>query len=210
LAQNALRTSLEHFADQIRGDKKYFDPKSSWVDVVHVRQAELGKLELDERDWGDYVFQDNSDTDEEAVEETALGVDDDNNNDEATGAKHPTEAKPKFPSSCNKKTHSKPAPVPTAKLRPATDILNRLRWDPNIDSTAYVVGYIDRFLGAKEIGLDSWKTEQTDEEFIPQHRIVYFKRKSDGRIMWDRETRKDEIFGSGASASVNAGAFEGV
>jgi uncharacterized protein (UPF0248 family) len=210
LAQNALRTSLEHFGDQIRGDEKYFDPKSSWVDIVHVRQAELGKLVLDERDWGDYAVQDNSDTDEEAVEELALGVDDDNNNDEATGAKLSTEAKPKFPSSCNKKTHSKPVSVPAAKLRPATDILNRLRWDPNIDSTAYVIGYVDRFLGTKEIGLDSWKTEQTDEEFIPQHRIVYFKRKSDGRIMWDRETRKDEIFGSGASSGVSAGAFEGV
>lgn len=202
--------SLEHFADQIRGDERYFDPKSSWVDVVHVRQAELGKLELDERDWGDYAVQDNSDTDEEAVEEIALEVDDDNNNDEATGAQHSTEAKRKFPSSCNKKTHSKPVSVPGAKLRPATDILNRLRWDPNIDCTAYVIGYVDRFLGTKEIGLDSWKTEQTDEEFIPQHRIVYFKRKNDERIMWDRETRKDEIFGSGANAGVSAGAFEWV
>lgn len=48
-----------------------------------------------------------------------------------------------------------------------------------------------------EIPLDRWKSEQTDEEFIPQHRILYFKQKADGRVVWDREARRDEIFGSG-------------
>jgi uncharacterized protein (UPF0248 family) len=205
LAQNSLWTSLEHFAHQIRGDEKYFDPKSSWVDVVLVRQAELGNLELDERDWGVYAFQDNCDMDEVAVGETALEVHYDSNDDEAT-AKFSTKAKQKIQSSPNKNTQSKLVPVPTAKLRPATDILNRLRWDPNINSSDYLVGYTDRFLGTKEIGLDNWKTEQTDEEFIPQHRIVYFKRKSDGLIMWDRDTKRDEIFGSGAGASASSGA----
>jgi hypothetical protein len=52
-------------------------------------------------------------------------------------------------------------------------------------------------LGTREAALDRWKTEQTDEEFIPQHRILYFRRK-DGVVVWDRDTRRDEIFGSGA------------
>lgn len=204
LDQHALRASLEHFTDQIRGDEKYFDPKSSWVDVVHVRQAELGDLELDERDWGVYAAQDNFDIDEVAVEEIALEVDYDSD-DEAT-AKSSAKTKPKIQSSSNKKAQPKLVPVPTAKLRPATDVLSRLRWDPNINSNDYLVGYIDRFLGTKEIGLDNWKREQTDEEFIPQHRIVYFKRKSDGIMMWDRETRRDEVFGSGANTAASSGA----
>jgi hypothetical protein len=45
--------------------------------------------------------------------------------------------------------------------------------------------------------VEQWKTEQTDEEFIPQHRILYFKRRADNVIVWERRTRIDDIFGSG-------------
>jgi uncharacterized protein (UPF0248 family) len=80
--------------------------------------------------------------------------------------------------------------------------LNRLRWDPNLDPTDYIVGYEDRFLGARETGLEKWKTEQTDEEFIPQHRILYFKKKGGddgkGEVVWERATRVDRVFFSGA------------
>ena len=190
LAQSALRTALERFGHQIHSDEKYFDATSSWVDVVHVKQSELGDLKLDDRVWGDYVTQeDESDTEDEA-EETALELDDD---DEAAAAAA-SSAKPKNPPASRATTK----PGTTKKLRPANDILNRLRWDPNLDSSDYVVGYEDRFLGTREMALDRWKTEQTDEEFIPQHRIVYFRRRSDGVVVWERETRKDEIFGSGA------------
>jgi len=97
-------------------------------------------------------------------------------------------------------------PVSTSKLRPASDVLNRLRWDPHLDPADYIIGYEDRFLGARETSLEKWKTEQTDEEFIPQHRILYFKKQGGddgkGEIMWERMTRIDRIFGSGAGAGV--------
>ena len=83
------------------------------------------------------------------------------------------------------------------KFRTAADVLNRLRWDSTFDSADFVVGYEDRFLGARERAVDQWKSEQTDEEFIPQHRILYFKRKSDEMIMWERRSRVDKVFGSG-------------
>ena len=86
---------------------------------------------------------------------------------------------------------------PGKKLRTAADVMNRLRWDPGLDSGDYVVGYEDRFVGAQEKALDAWRTEQTDEEFIPQHRILYFKRKTDGVLVWEKRTRKDDVFGSG-------------
>ncbi|RDW90239.1 DUF504 domain-containing protein [Aspergillus mulundensis] len=86
------------------------------------------------------------------------------------------------------------------RLRPAADILNRLIWDENYDSTEFVIGYEDRFEGRLEASLNSWKRESTDEEFIPQHRILYIKRKSDSEVVWDRRRRIDKIFMSGNSA----------
>ncbi|KAK2762277.1 hypothetical protein FQN54_001287 [Arachnomyces sp. PD_36] len=85
----------------------------------------------------------------------------------------------------------------SAKLRPASDILNRITWDPSFDRTSFIVGYEDRFLGSKELPLGLWRTDLTDEEFIPQHRILYFKRKGSGEVVWDRNKRIDRIFGSG-------------
>lgn len=63
------------------------------------------------------------------------------------------------------------------------------------------MGYEDRFAGAMEKALDTWKSEQTDEEFIPQHRILYFKRRSDATVVWERRTRTDLLFGSGGGQS---------
>lgn len=44
-----------------------------------------------------------------------------------------------------------------------------------------------------------WKGggDVTDEEFIPQHRILYFRRKGDGVRVWDRKKRVDLLFGTG-------------
>ncbi|PLB44614.1 hypothetical protein P170DRAFT_339583, partial [Aspergillus steynii IBT 23096] len=86
------------------------------------------------------------------------------------------------------------------RLRPAADIINRIIWDSNYDSANYIIGYEDRFEGRLEVGIGSWKKESTDEEFIPQHRVLYIKRKSDGEIMWDRRRRIDKLFLSGNSA----------
>lgn len=79
------------------------------------------------------------------------------------------------------------------------DIINRIIWDPAFDGTNYVIGYEDRFEGRLESGFNAWKKETT-EEFIPQHRILYIKRRSDGEIVWDRRRRIDKIFYSGNSA----------
>ncbi len=50
-----------------------------------------------------------------------------------------------------------------------------------------------------------WVGECSDEDFIPQHRIKYFKRNSDGEVVWDREGRIDKIFGSGLTRRVTEG-----
>ena len=54
---------------------------------------------------------------------------------------------------------------------------------------------------AIEIEVSQWKGggDVTDEEWIPEHRILYFRKKGDeaGRRVWDREKRLDRLFGSG-------------
>jgi uncharacterized protein (UPF0248 family) len=83
------------------------------------------------------------------------------------------------------------------KLRPSHDVYNRLFWDEKYSVDAFVVGYEDRFKGVKEMPLGSWKREVTDEEYIPFHRVVYFREKGgEGKVVWDRRTRLDLIFGS--------------
>src|SRR5690606_3929250 len=85
----------------------------------------------------------------------------------------------------------------TSPLRPAHDVLNRLKWDSTYDIKDYVVGYDDRFLGIMEMGVEAWQSELTGEEWIPMHRVVYFKKVSDGMIIWDRRLALDSVFGSG-------------
>ena len=92
--------------------------------------------------------------------------------------------------------HSKPL------LRPAKDILSRIRHDPALEESDFVVGYHDRHAPeVMEMDVSAWKGggDFTDEEWIPQHRILYFRRKGDepGRSIWDREKRLDRLFGSG-------------
>jgi uncharacterized protein (UPF0248 family) len=93
-------------------------------------------------------------------------------------------------------------------LRPAKDILSRIRHDPALDEADFIVGYHDRHAPElMEMDVASWKGggDVTDEEWIPQHRIVYFRRKGDeaGRRVWDREKRLDRLFGSGIVADEN-------
>ena len=87
--------------------------------------------------------------------------------------------------------------TPIPKLRTASDVLERLRWDPGFETSHFSIGYLERFDGIKEMPVDFWIQESTDEEFIPQHRIKYFKRVGSGEVVWSREGRTDRIFGSG-------------
>jgi uncharacterized protein (UPF0248 family) len=85
-------------------------------------------------------------------------------------------------------------PQTMRKLRPAMDVLSRLKYDPVFDLDDYVVGYTDRHAGIQEKAAGMWVSESTDEEWIPQGRIQYFKRVSDGKKVWDRATKYDCVF----------------
>ena len=173
--------------NELRTDERNYDSTTSCVDVSLVGTADINCLRLDDREWGDYTDEVALDSEDEEEMEEDGGDYDENKPIQRTIPQRPK------PSS---------TPLSRSKLRPASDVLNRLRWDPSLDPDDYIIGYEDRFLGARETNLNNWKTDQTDEEFIPQHRILYFKKKGsengNAELVWERQTRLDKIFGSGA------------
>lgn len=86
----------------------------------------------------------------------------------------------------------------TNKLRPASDVLNRLRYGGEYDIDEFVVGYKDRHSSRlMEKPAVQWARDTTDDEFIPEHRIEYFKRynqQGEEEIFWDKSARLDKIF----------------
>ncbi|KAK1254469.1 hypothetical protein MKX08_008464 [Trichoderma sp. CBMAI-0020] len=187
-AEGNVHVILQEFESRIQRDEKYFDTESCWMSASLSRRSSLGSVRLAPSQLYAYYAAD-SDLDEDVDPEEL-----DESDSDISGANKDSRA---TESDSSKPLLKAIKPPGAGKLRSAIDALNRIRWDVSMDSSDYLVGYEDRFLGAQEKALDSWKAEQTDEEFIPQHRILYFKRKSDGVIVWDRRSRVDTIFGSG-------------
>lgn len=216
IALGTLQSVLAHFEKQIRrgGDGHTnvgnFDPQWQWIDVSIANRADLGNvdlLRLDDRAWGEYTPGDEESEDDDDDEDEEDEENDGENGGKGGNLEADFEEEEGGTSAGKKgkggKKNAKKLPMAVVhhpsggKFRTAQDVIKRLRWDPHLDRSDFIVGYEDRFLGARERPLESWKSEQTDEEFIPQHRILYFKRRSDGAVVWDRRTRKDDVFGSG-------------
>jgi hypothetical protein len=75
------------------------------------------------------------------------------------------------------------------KLRPAKDVLQRLKYDSEYNVANYVVGCIDRKAGILEKKVEDWKS--FDEEEL----IAYFKDVKSNEIVWDRARKIDLVFG---------------
>ena len=124
--------------------------------------------------------------------------DSDSSTSDSPNPQKSTPSKPKAKKS-RKPTHQPQKSNPS--LRPAKDILSRFRHDPALDESEYIIGYHDRHADVMEMPVAAWKglSDFTDEEWIPQHRILYFRKKGDedGRKVWDRAARLDRVFGSG-------------
>ncbi|KAI2635986.1 2'-5' RNA ligase superfamily-domain-containing protein [Xylaria nigripes] len=179
---SSLRAVLQKFEGQIRSDAKYFDPNTSWMSATLINRSELGPLQLDSREWGEYTAGDD-DFDDEELEDYLIS-DSDNEVHCSSEVLPGIGAKSKGKVATTSR-HRRP--VYSGKFRSSIDMMNnRIRWDPNMDSSDYIVGYEDRFLGTKERALDD--------------RILYLKRKSDETIVWDRKERWDIVFGSDISS----------
>ena len=81
-------------------------------------------------------------------------------------------------------------------------MLDRIKHDSSLSTSEYVIGYLERFDGIMEMPASNWIRESTDEDFIPQHRIRWIKRRQLAGevavedVVWSRDERIDKIFGS--------------
>lgn len=81
---------------------------------------------------------------------------------------------------------------PKKPMRTSIDVINRIRWDENLDARDFIVAYLDRFDGVLEGPFSSF---DWDDPMFPQHRIQYFKYKDE--VVWDkRGPLFDNVFGS--------------
>ena len=86
-----------------------------------------------------------------------------------------------------------------APMRPASDVISRILWDPDLPTDKFTVGYLDRFVGIIEKPFTAFSWEDLASVGInvlavPKHRIQYFK--FDGEIVWDKRNQSDNFFGS--------------
>ncbi|XP_001376979.4 leukocyte receptor cluster member 9 [Monodelphis domestica] len=89
-----------------------------------------------------------------------------------------------------------------APMRTARAVIDRILWDPQLDPDDFSVGYVDRFRGVLEEPFNAFCWDQDLAALgpgvlaVPQHRIRYFRHR--GRLVWDRASRTDLVFGSAA------------
>lgn len=182
-----LQRVLALFADRIRGDAKYYDENTCWMGTTVVESGKLGELQADNSQIGENAGGDDDEGFSSDEEDEEFEDEDDEIQEDISRL-----------NADMRKVQLRQASTPSGgKLRSSIDVMHRIRWDPSLDSANYLVGYEDRFTGIQEKNFEMWKSDLTDEEFIPQHRVVYFKRRSDGEVVWDRRTRIDKVFGSG-------------
>jgi len=172
-AQDELSKTAQRFEQHLRSQPAFLDEDvPPTISVRFVKGTRLGRLVMDEWMWpqsGAPLMLSASSAEPQQSYDFLADVD----------------VKPE--------SDSEPKGGPS-KLRPATEVLSRLRWDQELDSSDYNVVYLDRFSGYKEIPVDQWKSETTEDEFIPQHRITAFKQRSTGEIVWHRAEKIDKIF----------------
>ncbi|KAM4652445.1 leukocyte receptor cluster member 9 isoform 1-T3 [Discoglossus pictus] len=106
----------------------------------------------------------------------------------------------------NKKKHVKEnISQPKGKKPPmktAVDVISRIQWDTHLPTEMFSIGYLDRFVGIIEKPFSAFCWEDLasvslDVLAIPKHRIQYFKYRD--LIVWDKNTRTDNVFGSTGS-----------
>lgn len=114
----------------------------------------------------------------------------------------PAPARPSGGARAEAETEAK-AEAKKPPLRTAAAVIQRIRWDPRLDPADFSVGYADRFLGVREEPFSAFCWDQPLAALgpgvlaVPQHRVRFFRFR--GRVVWDRASRMDQVFGSGSA-----------
>ncbi|CZR50360.1 uncharacterized protein PAC_00232 [Phialocephala subalpina] len=162
-----------------------FESGNCWLDAEFLGAKKIKDIDLviDERNW--------SGEDSPSPDAT-----DSNVNDRREDLEDP-----KFADLSVGTTLEQPRRPNSSPLRMPDDVMNRIKHDTaHYSAKEFFIGYEDRFEEKpKEVDLLKWKLEQTDEEFIPLHRVVHIRRKDEngGEVVWDRRLKLDLVFGSG-------------
>jgi len=88
-----------------------------------------------------------------------------------------------------------PAGTTKRSLRSSDSIYNLLKWDTRFCDRLddVLIGYTDRFTGIQEISFNDFSKDVSSDLFIPWHRVQYFKDKTTNALLWDRQTRADNV-----------------
>lgn len=91
------------------------------------------------------------------------------------------------------------------RMRPATEVISRIQWDPDLTVGDFSVGYLDRFTGIIEKPFQEFFWEDISSVgdtvlAVPKHRIQYFKYR--GEIVWDKRVQLDNFFGSRGTRTI--------
>ncbi|KAL5527193.1 hypothetical protein ACEPAG_5984 [Sanghuangporus baumii] len=180
---------LGAFEDSVRKNTLYFDASTSFFTVAMCTREDLltyGNIEVDRPVWRD-----------DGIDEALKAAD--NRDRQENFVKQSASKKQR--KRANRNVSKVEGQGPVVRLRTSSDVYNRLLWDRRYNEADYLIGYEDRFMGTKEIPLKSWSKQIEDENFIPFHRIVHFRCKSTGELLWDRGTKLDRVFGSSVLTS---------
>jgi len=86
------------------------------------------------------------------------------------------------------------------KLTPVKEVLRRIQWDPSLDSSSFSIIHYDRVedtLCETPFEAENESISGKERKFVfalPEHRIEAVKYLD--RVVWDKETRLDVVFGS--------------
>ena len=193
--------------DVLLADEVY-DAKRSWMEASIENTINPADFSPDTKDWG-WIADDETEADREDMEAIGLASTVSQSSDLAEGTQHTIDDQDKKNTIQSKETSiaelisrvntgtSITNTTSSPSLRPAMDILNRIRHDPSMDEDDFIIGYEDRHAGTKELAAKLWSSNVSSEYFIPQSRIRYFKQKSNGQLVWHRQAKLDLMFGSG-------------
>ncbi|KAI5301616.1 hypothetical protein KEM56_001529 [Ascosphaera pollenicola] len=99
---------------------------------------------------------------------------------------------------CVGQSDTSAVPTSETKLRPALDVIHRIKWDPNYDARQYGVEFSDAFHRTRCRTVSAWREDVSHQMFIPQHRVLNIFG-PDYKPIWDRKRRLDLMFGSGTA-----------
>jgi uncharacterized protein (UPF0248 family) len=173
----AVRKLADKLEEQVREDRATIE--GCFIRVLFENQTDIAKEDLET-------------CTKTFPRKTLTGDERSNSRNKKDGITPTKQKKKERPVSDENQEHEK-----AGRFRTAAEVHNRLKYDDSWDIDEFVLGYIDRHnekIVEKSAG--DWVRETTAEEFIPEHRIEYFKKVGSAaeEFVWHKSRKVDQIF----------------